>query len=355
MNDKKTSVYAGLDIAKASLQLHLQGKSYDLANTTEGHAQLIKRLAAVPGSHVICEATGGYERAGVAALHAAAIPVSVLNPARVRQFARAAGKLAKTDPIDAAMLTAFGQAFTPAPTPQRTATELKMAALVTRRAQLLELRVAETQRADTCADLDLRKLFTPWLAQIKKQIAKVEALVEALLQAQAPLASQVQRLDDIMGVGRLTAVMVLATMPELGTFNRQPAAALAGPVGWPVPSGDEARLQAIRSADLVVNATPFGMEGASPVGTAPWLVAPDLLHPGQVAADLVYAPRPTPWLIGAAAAGARSVDGLGMLVHQAAAQLVLWTGEDAPVEAMWQAAEAGDPPRDPAVPGAPAP
>jgi len=228
MNDKKTSVYAGLDIAKASLQLHLQGKSYDLANTTEGHAQLIKRLAAVPGSHVICEATGGYERAGVAALHAAAIPVSVLNPARVRQFARAAGKLAKTDPIDAAMLTAFGQAFTPAPTPQRTATELKMAALVTRRAQLLELRVAETQRADTCADLDLRKLFTPWLAQIKKQIAKVEALVEALLQAQAPLASQVQRLDDIMGVGRLTAVMVLATMPELGTLNRQQAAALAG-------------------------------------------------------------------------------------------------------------------------------
>jgi shikimate dehydrogenase len=147
---------------------------------------------------------------------------------------------------------------------------------------------------------------------------------------------------------------------QVAVLNRTPeraatAAALAGPVGWPVPSGDEARLQAIRSADLVVNATPFGMEGASPVGTAPWLVAPDLLHPGQVAADLVYAPRPTPWLIGAAAAGARSVDGLGMLVHQAAAQLVLWTGEDAPVEAMWQAAEAVDPPRDPAVPGAPAP
>jgi transposase len=228
MNDKQTAVYAGLDIAKASLQLHLQGKFYDLPNTIDGHAQLIKRLAAVPGVHVVCEATGGYERAVVGSLHAAALPVSVLNPARVRQFARAAGELAKTDPLDAATLTAFGQAFAPTPTPPRTATELKLTALVTRRMQLLELRVAEAQRADLCTDLALRKLFTPWLAQMEKQIAKVEALIEALLQAQAPLADQVQRLDDIMGVGRLTAVMVLATMPELGTLNRRQAAALAG-------------------------------------------------------------------------------------------------------------------------------
>jgi len=228
MNDKQTSVYAGLDIAKASLQLHLQSRFFDLPNTAEGHAQLIKRLAAISGVHLICEATGGYERAVVAALHAAAQPVSVINPARVRQFARASGELAKTDPIDAAVLTAFGRAFTPETTPARTAIELKMAALVTRRVQLLELRVAEAQRADTCADLDLRQLFTPWLAQMEKQITKVEALIEALLKAQASLADQVQRLDDIMGVGRLTAVMVLATMPELGQLNRRQVAALAG-------------------------------------------------------------------------------------------------------------------------------
>jgi transposase len=228
MNDINPSVYAGLDIAKASLQLHLQGKAYDLANTTAGHAQLTKRLAVIPSVHVVCEATGGYERAVVGALHAAALPVSVLNPARVRQFARASGELAKTDPIDAARLTAFGEAFAPAPTPQRTAIELKMTALVTRRVQLIELRGAEAQRADTCADSELRKLFSSWLTQVEKQITKVEALMEALLQAQPLLAGQVQRLDDIMGVGRLTAVMVLATMPELGTLNRRQAAALAG-------------------------------------------------------------------------------------------------------------------------------
>jgi transposase len=228
MNQNPASVYAGLDIAKASLQLHLQSKSYDLSNTAGGHRQLIKRLAATPGIHVICEATGGYERAVVAALQATAIPVSVINPARVRQFARASGELAKTDPIDALMLTAFGQAFAPEPTPPRSATEITMAALVARRAQLLELHVAERQRADTCAEQALRKLFTAWLAQIEKQIAKVEALIEELLAQQTALASRVQRLEEITGVGRITAVTVLATIPELGQLNRRQAAALAG-------------------------------------------------------------------------------------------------------------------------------
>ena len=228
MNQNITPVYAGLDIAKASLQLHVEGRSYDLDNTSGGHAQMLRRLAAIPGVHVICEATGGYERAVVAALHAAGVLVSVINPARVRQFARASGELAKTDPIDAAVLAAFGRAFTPEPTPARTPTEIKMTALAARRMQLLELRVAETQRAETCADADLRKLFTSWLARMEKEIAKVEALTDALLKAEAPLAERVQRLDDIVGVGRLTAVMVLATMPELGTLNRGQAAALAG-------------------------------------------------------------------------------------------------------------------------------
>ena len=228
MNQNLTTVYTGLDIAKASLQLNLQSKSYDLSNTAAGHRQLVKRLATIPNVHVVCEATGGYERAVVATLHAARIPVSVINPARVRQFARASGELAKTDPIDAAMLTAFGQAFAPKPTPPRTAVEIKMAALVARRAQLLELHVAECQRADICVDPALRKLFTTWLSQMKKQIAKVEALIEALLAEQSGLTTQVQRLDEITGVGRITAVTVLATIPELGQLNRRQAAALAG-------------------------------------------------------------------------------------------------------------------------------
>ena len=246
MNEKKTSVYAGLDIAKASLQLHLQTQSFTLTNSPEGHAQLLQRLATVPGVHLICEATGGYERAVVAALHAARAPVSVINPARVRQFARASGKLAKTDPIDASVLTAFGQAFTPDATAPRTTTEIKMAALMTRRSQLLELRVAEEQRADTCTDAALGKLFPRWLDQVEKQIAKVETLLEELLGAETKLAAQVQRLDDITGVGRITALTVLATMPELGQLNRRQAAALAGLAPYNRDSGQWAGQRHIR-------------------------------------------------------------------------------------------------------------
>jgi len=114
-----TTIYAGLDIAKSNLQLHLAGRFYDLPNPATGYRRLLKLLATQPGAQVICEATGGYERDLVAALHAAQIPVSILNPAWVRHFARANGQRAKTDPIDAALLTAYGQALRPKPTAPR--------------------------------------------------------------------------------------------------------------------------------------------------------------------------------------------------------------------------------------------
>ncbi len=113
-----------------------------------------------------------------------------------------------------------------------------------------------------------------------------------------------------------------------------------------VDPGDLAVLaDAVEASDLVVDATPVGMAGTAAAAAGPggWLVDPGTLRPGQVAADLVYAPRPTRWLAEAAAAGAAVLDGLGMLVHQAAAQLVLWTGVEPPVGAMWRAAEAASP------------
>ena len=156
----------------------------------------------------------------------------------------------------------------------------------------------------------------------------------------------------VIGAGGAARAVVLA-LAEAGAsrvevVNRTPeraaaAAALAGSAGSVVALRSPALAKAIEAADLVVNATPVGMADAAPEGETPWMVDPQLLHPDQVAADLVYAPRPTRWLTEAAAAGARGVDGLGMLVHQAAAQLALWTGQTAPVEAMWQAAEAADP------------
>lgn len=111
-------LYAGLDVAKLTVELHLAGRRYSLANDARGHAQLIKRLRAHPGAHLVCEATGGYEQPVVHALHAAGLPVSIVEAARVRYFARAQGRRAKTDPIDAAVLTAYGVTFQPAATPR---------------------------------------------------------------------------------------------------------------------------------------------------------------------------------------------------------------------------------------------
>ena len=116
------------------------------------------------------------------------------------------------------------------------------------------------------------------------------------------------------------------------------AADLARPVGAVVAAGGRDLDSVLRAADLVVKATPVGMAGTD-AADQEWLVPPEVLRRGQVAVDLVYAPRVTPWLAAARAAGATTLDGLGMLVHQAAAQLALWTGRTPPVEAMWEAAE----------------
>ncbi len=148
----------------------------------------------------------------------------------------------------------------------------------------------------------------------------------------------------VLGAGGAARAVVLALAgagaSSVVVANRTPeraaaAAALAGSAGSVVDLLGPALVTALGEADLVVNATPVGMEGVA--DGAEWPADPRRLGPGQVAADLVYAPRPTPWLAAARAAGATTLDGLGMLVHQAAAQLALWTGLDPPVEAMWRA------------------
>ncbi|HTU39471.1 MAG TPA: shikimate dehydrogenase [Acidimicrobiales bacterium] len=160
----------------------------------------------------------------------------------------------------------------------------------------------------------------------------------------------------VVGAGGAARAVLLALAGceagEVVVLNRtlmraRAAVGLAGNVGSVVESEDpDAVARVVAAADLVVNATPIGMAGtdsAAAEADSEWLVPPTLLRKGQVVVDLVYAPRPTPWLASAAKAGATTLDGLGMLVHQAAAQVTLWTGQEAPVTAMWDAAEAASP------------
>jgi transposase len=223
-----TTIYTGLDIAKLNLQLHLAGRIQDLPNTAAGHRRLLKILAARPGAHVVCEATGGYERGVVAALHQAKVPVSVLNPARVRHFARATGQRAKTDHIDAALLSAYGQALQPKPTLARTQEEDQLTELVRRRAQVLEILVAQRQQAERLTVLALRRQAASLVRRLERDLEQIEEQLQMLRTQKALLDQRVQKLEAITGVGTITALGVLAELPELGTLNRRQAAALAG-------------------------------------------------------------------------------------------------------------------------------
>lgn len=232
-----TSIYVGLDIAKSNLQLHLAGPFHDLPNTAAGHRRLLQLLHAHSGVQVVCEATGGYERDVVAALHAAGVPVSVLNPARVRHFARAQGQRAKTDRIDAALLSECGAALRPKPTPARTEQEEQLSELVRRRAQLLDTLVVQRQQTERLRAPTLRRQAQSLVRRLEKDLAQIEQLLTQLRTQSAALNQRVERLACIDGVGATTALGVLAELPELGTLNRQQVAALAGLAPHPRESG----------------------------------------------------------------------------------------------------------------------
>lgn len=232
-----TIIYAGLDIAKANLQLHLAGRFHDLPNTPAGHRRLVGLLRTHAPVQIVCEATGGYEREVVLALQAAGLALCVLNPARVRHFARAQGQRGKTDRIDAAVLTAYGQSLRPSADAARSAQEKELTELVRRRAQLLDALVAQRLQAPRLVSGVLRRQAARLIARLEKDVAQIELLLQQLRARLESLHARAHRLEQIAGVGTLTALGVLAELPELGQLNRGQVAALAGVAPHPRESG----------------------------------------------------------------------------------------------------------------------
>jgi transposase len=237
MTKNTSPVHAGLDIAKATLQLHLDQRQYSLPNTAEGHERLITLARPFPGIHFICEATGGYERPVVAALQLAGLRVSVVNPAQVRHFAMAQGRRAKNDPLDAQVPTAYGQALQPAPTPMPDAVLAELRALVQWRDQLKEQLSRTRQYGEHAALPWIERQQAKLIKHLTAQIKTVEKQLAAALARAPRVAQQIQQLATLDGIGTLTAVSVFSQMPELGQLNRQQAAALAGLAPWTRQSG----------------------------------------------------------------------------------------------------------------------
>lgn len=229
-----TILYAGIDVAKATLQLSLGGVAYNLANDAKGHARILKLLTAAERAqagcqiHVILEATGGYEAALCGALHAAGRTLSLIQPSRARHFASAKSEHAKTDAIDAEVLAAFGEALAPVPTPPPSSAQTHLGELVGRRAQLVETRTAELNRAEHYTDKLLRQQSRALLALLERQIAQCERAIGAQIAADETMKVRAERMQQVPGIGPVVAAVLQAQMPELGTLREGEAAALAG-------------------------------------------------------------------------------------------------------------------------------
>ena len=221
--------YVGIDVGKTWLDVALWGNNavWRVSNDDEGVAEIVARVTALGLQLIAVEATGGYEQLVVQTMLLNSLPVAVVNPTRVRALSKATGKLAKTDVIDARLLAEYAFKIQPEAIAPKEAQEIRLNALVTRREQLVAMRTAEQNRLGTAhnsTQVDIRE-HIEWM---NTRIQELEVEIDGLVNSLPEWRKQAERLDSIPGVGKITAVTVLAEMPELGQLNRQKIAALAG-------------------------------------------------------------------------------------------------------------------------------
>lgn len=239
------TLWIGIDVAKDRLAVCLwpPAKHFTFTNTAEGHTQLLALLHDQPVGNVLLEATGGYESALLRALQAAGHPATRINPRRARAFAEAMGKMAKTDPIDAALLARMAelvQAPSLTPEPEREA----LRDLVQRREQLVQQRDDERRRLHQAHRPCVRDDLIEHIGHLRQRIRRID---QAIGQAQRQLDDDLsRRLLAIDGIGEVTTASVLAYLPELGRLDRRQIAALAGLAPYNVDSGQHAGKRRIR-------------------------------------------------------------------------------------------------------------
>lgn len=221
--------FVGIDISKDSLDLCIEPNDevLHLAYDDNGIAQVVKRLTQVAPTLIVMEATGGLEMRLASELAAKGLPVAVINPRQARDFAKATGQLAKTDQVDAAVLAAFARAIRPAVRPIKDVDTRELDDLVTRRRQLIDMRVQETLRLGTASKLQ-RKSVTTHIAWLDKCIVKLDDDLSKRLRASDAWRTKDDLLQGIPGVGAITSLTMLAKCPELGQMNRREIAALVG-------------------------------------------------------------------------------------------------------------------------------
>jgi transposase len=233
------TVYVGIDVSKDRLDVHVRptGEAFVVTRDGKGLEELVDRLRALTPTLIAVEATGGFETIVAAAVAGATLPLAVVNPAQVRHFARAIGKRAKTDPIDAAVIAHFAEAVKPEPRPIPDAEARLLGELVARRRQIIEMLVAERQREKRVAAVRVRKSLARHIAALEKELPVIDGDIDTMVRGSPVWREKEDLLVSFPGVGGILARTFLAEMPELGGLRRRQVASLVGVAPYTRQSG----------------------------------------------------------------------------------------------------------------------
>lgn len=224
MNDQSKH-YCGIDVSKKKLDVYFKGKVKQYDNTIKG---IEKLMAWAKEAHYVLESTGGYERSAAGYLRERHQDVSIVNPQRVRDYAKSNGQFAKTDKLDAQAIYQYAKNINPRKSLLPSASYRRLCVLIDRRLQLINMRVAEQNRSDMVMDDVMIKRIEEHIKQLNHQIALIETELQELWINDPSLNKKISAMTKICGISNITALTILAHLPEIGHLNKQEAAALAG-------------------------------------------------------------------------------------------------------------------------------
>lgn len=221
--------YVGIDVSKRQLDISVgqDGEYWTVANDMIGIQDTMERMEALAPALILVESTGGLERALVAELYDAGLPIVVAHPGRVREFAKSVGLLAKTDKLDARVLARYAEAVRPAPTELPNEAQQHLSALMTRRRQVLEMLVAEKNRLPT-ARLSVREGLGKHIDWLESELDELNHDIDDFIQQTPEFKAKTDLLGEVPGIGKVTCAILMSDLPELGRLNRKKIAALVG-------------------------------------------------------------------------------------------------------------------------------
>jgi transposase len=227
MEQASQGIVVGIDVSKSRLDVAAAGTFWSVPNDFQGIGLLIDRLKPFLPNLVVVESTGGLERGVLAELSAAGIPIALVNPGRVREFAKSIGLLGKTDKIDASLLVRFGEATQPRPTQLPSANEQRLSAWMTRRRQVVDMLTMEKNHLASAHPAVLTSIQNI-MGDLQRELDDLNRQIDELIAHHPDFQQKKEILRSTPGVGPVTTAILLSDLPELGSIDRKKVAALVG-------------------------------------------------------------------------------------------------------------------------------